>query len=206
MTLTNNQTRKLVTLGVLSALGAVLMILEIPYPLVGFLTFDVSDVVVLIVFVLYGWKEAAAVGVLKALVHMLFKGPVMGPIAIPIGQITAFIASMSYVLAMYLSFDKLKLNKYVSAIVSIFIVAIIMTILNYFFITPIFIGYWWYTEIPFPVTPASYGFDIQGGYLAAMIIVYIPFNLIKASLITVSFIIIWEALKKAYPDFIASNE
>ena len=201
MTLTNNQTRKMVTLGVLSALGAVLMILEIPYPLVPFLTFDVSDVVDLMVFVLYGWKEAAAVGVLKALVHMLFKGPVMGPIAIPIGQITAFIASMSYVLAMYLSFDKFKFNRYVSVIVSIFIVTAIMTIINFFFITPIYIGYWWYTLIPFAVTPADYGINIAGGYLTAILVVYIPFNLIKATLISISFIIIWEAIKIANPEF-----
>lgn len=201
MTLANNQTRKLVTIGVLSALGAVLMILEIPYPFVTFLTFDLSDVVVLIIFALYGWKEAAAVGILKALVHMLAKGPVMGPIAIPIGQITAFFASMSYVFAMYLTADRFKLNKYVSAVVAVFIVTIIMTVLNYFFITPIYVGYWWYSLIPFSLSPQDYGFDLAGGYLVTILVVYIPFNLLKAGLITSAFIVIFEALRKANPEY-----
>ena len=131
------ETKKLVTVGILSALGAILMIIEIPYPLVPFLMIDLSDVVVLVVFAFYGWKEAALVGLLKALIHALTKGAV-GPIFI--GQITAFIASMSYVLGMYIATNKLNLNRLLSAVVAVAIVTLILTTANYLFITPIWFG------------------------------------------------------------------
>ena len=188
----DTQTRRISTIGVLSALGAVLMLLEIPYPFIPFLTFDLSDVVVLVIFAQYGWKEATWVGILKAVVHLLFKGPV-GPIAI--GQITAFIASMSYVGGMYLATNKLNLNRYVGAALTIVIVTFVLVVGNYFFITPIWFGMT-FGDIQTAVTPAAFGFNMQGGYLAAILIAYVPFNLLKGLLITGTFLAITEVLKQ----------
>ena len=195
MTLTNNQTRRMVTLGVLSALGAVLMILEIPYPFVGFLQIDLSDVVVLLIFAMYGWKEAAAVGILKALVHLLAKGPVMGTLPIPIGQLTAFFASMAYVLAMYVWSNRFRFNKWVSGALAILTVTVIMTVLNYFFITPVWFGTYWYTEIATWVTPSAFGLNMSGGYLWTIILVYVPFNIIKGIIVVAVYMVIFEAAK-----------
>jgi len=192
MTLQDGRTKRITTLGILSALGAVLMILEIPYPFLPFLTFDLSDVVVLIIFVRYGWKDAALVGVLKAVVHILFKGAI-GPYAI--GQITAFIASMSYILGMYLSTNKLNLSWYVGAVLTIFIVTVILTTANYLFITPIWFGGLTFLDVQSWVTPDSFGITVNGGYLVAILIAYIPFNLLKGSLIMGVFIIVDSILK-----------
>jgi len=192
MTLQDGRTKRITTLGILSALGAVLMILEIPYPFLPFLTFDLSDVVVLIIFVRYGWKDAALVGVLKAVVHILFKGAI-GPYAI--GQITAFIASMSYILGMYLSTNKLNLSRYVGAVLTIFIVTVILTTANYLFITPIWFGGLTFLDVQSWVTPDSFGITVNGGYLVAILIAYIPFNLLKGSLIMGVFIIVDSILK-----------
>ena len=76
-----------------------------------------------------------------------------------------------------------------------------MTTLNFFFITPIFLGEWWYTLIPFPITPEAYGIDVQGGYLLATILLYVPFNLVKAAVVTTAFIFIFESLRRAYPEY-----
>jgi riboflavin transporter FmnP len=190
-----NSTRKIATLGILSALGAVFMLLEIPYPFIPFLTFDISDVVILIIFVIYGWKEAALVGILKALVHILFKGAV-GPYAI--GQITAFIASMSYVLGMYISTNKFRLNKYLAAFITIVLMTVIMTISNYLFVTPIWFGGFTFVDIQSWVTPEAFGLNVDGGYLVAIIIAYVPFNLLKGLMIMILFFIVDKVLHQVY--------
>lgn len=186
-----NDTQKMVTLGILSALGAILMIIEIPYPLVPFLMIDLSDVVVLVIFAFYGWKEAALVGLLKTIIHALTKGAV-GPIFI--GQITAFIASMSYVLGMYISANKLNLNRLLSAIVSVMIVTIILTVANYLFITPIWFGGTTFLDIKDWVTPDAFGMDVKGGYLLTILIVYVPFNLLKGAVITSVYFVVYKSI------------
>jgi riboflavin transporter FmnP len=183
----NNDTKRIVTLGILSALGAVLMILEIPYPFVPFLFFDLSDVVVLVVFFMFGWKDAMLVGILKAVIHALTKGAV-GPAFI--GQITAFIASMSYVLGMFLTTNKLNRNRYVSAVLTVVLVTVILTIANYLFITPIWFGGRTFLDIKDWATPGDFGLDVQGGYLTAILIAYVPFNLLKGALVTSVFFIV----------------
>ena len=193
-----NQTRRMVTLGILSALGTILMIIEIPYPFVPFLKIDLSDVVVLVVFMLYGWKESLIVGILKAAVHLLIMGPV-GPAGI--GQITAIIASMSYVLGMYVTTNKLNLNRVLSVALTVLIVTTILTVLNYLFITPIWFGGLTYLDIQTWVTPQSFNenLSISGGYLTAIIIAYVPFNILKGLVITIVYFII-DAILKSYLD------
>ena len=191
-----NDTKKMVTLGILSALGAILMIIEIPYPFVPFLTIDLSDVVVLVIFAFYGWKEAALVGLIKTIIHALTKGAV-GPMFI--GQITAFIASMSYVFGMYISTNKLNLNRLLSAIVSVMVVTVILTVANYLFITPIWFGEMTYLDIQGWVTPAAFELDISGGYLLTILIVYVPFNLLKGAVITSVYFIVYRSISFLKP-------
>ena len=192
-----NDTRKIVTLGILSALGAILMIIEIPYPLVPFLMIDLSDVVVLVIFAFYGWKEAATVGLLKAIIHALTKGAV-GPMFI--GQITAFIASMSYVFGMYISTNKLNLNRLFSAVVAVLVVTIILTAANYLFITPIWFGETTYLDIKDWVTPGAFEIDIEGGYLLTILIVYVPFNLLKGAVITSVYYMVYRSISFLKPN------
>ena len=192
-----NDTKKMVTLGILSALGAILMIIEIPYPFVPFLMLDLSDVVVLVIFAFYGWKEAALVGLLKTIIHALTKGAV-GPMLI--GQITAFIASMSYVFGMYISTNKLNLNRLLSAVVAVMIVTIILTTANYFFITPIWFGETTYLDIKDWVTPGAFEIDIEGGYLFTILIVYVPFNLIKGAIITSVYFMVYRSISFLKPE------
>lgn len=192
-----NDTKKIVTLGIMSALGAILMIIEIPYPLVPFLMIDLSDVVVLVIFAFYGWKEAATVGLLKAIIHALTKGAV-GPIFI--GQITAFIASMSYVLGMYISANKLNLNRLLSAVVAVVVVTIILTTANYLFITPIWFGETTFLDIRDWVNPGTFELDVEGGYLLTILIVYVPFNLLKGAVITSVYFMVYRSIAFLKPN------
>ncbi len=102
------KTRKLVLSAALAALGMILGLLEIPYPLAPWLNLDLSEIVVIMAISMLGFKSALFVCVCKFFVSILFKGPV-GPIAI--GQITALIASLTiccvyYYLSRHLKFKK----------------------------------------------------------------------------------------------------
>jgi len=172
------ETRRLTTLAILSALGAVLMFFEIPYLIMAV---DVSDVVVLIAFFLFSWREAAFVGIMKALVHLLFKGAV-GPMAV--GQITAFIASIAYVVGLSLTIQLGIHKKSLQSILTILMVTLIMTVANYFFITPLWFGAPSVWHLGMDISPSTFGINgISGGYLTTIILVYVPFNIIKGSLV-----------------------
>ena len=187
------ETRRIVSLAILSALGTVLMIIEIPYPVFPWLMLDLSDVVVLVVFIVYGWKEAALVGLLKVVIHGLFKGTV-GPMYL--GQLTAFIASMSYVLGMYLTTNKLNLNRFVSALISVGIVTFILTVANYYFITPSWLVYSYATigDINGVDFAAGLGTSASMSYLVTILVIYVPFNLLKGAIVLGAFTAIYKSI------------
>jgi riboflavin transporter FmnP len=145
-------------------------------------------VVVLLAFLIYGWKEAAFVGLLKALVNALVLGPV-GPIAI--GQISAFIASMSYVLGLALVLKYLvKTPSLVRGILIVSLVTSVMVGVNYFFVTPIYFGAWTYLGVREWLNLSSFGLSGTGSYLGTIVVVYTPFNILKGiAVMTVYFIV-----------------
>ncbi len=181
-------TRRLTTLGILSALGAVLMLFEIPFLVMAI---DLSDVVVLVAFFLFGWKEAAFTGLMKALVHMLFKGAV-GPFAV--GQISAFIASLGYVGGLALAFKLNVKRPFLQSAVTVLVVTTVMVIANYFFVTPLWFGYPSVYHMEMSVSPESFGVSLQAGYLVTILIIFIPFNLLKGGLILTLFHVLRRAV------------
>ncbi len=167
---------------------------EIPYPLMPFLKIEFSDVVILVAFCLFGYKEAFSVAIIKTLGDLLFQG-IVGPYGI--GQITALVASMSYVLLLQatklnIEEDGIKkiIIKYIMIILS---VASIMTIANYLFITPIYSGefFWFHME-----NGSSLGYE--GSYVVAIILTYVPFNFIKGTLILTIFALIGPRILNIY--------
>lgn len=182
-----NNINKIVTLSALSAIGVVLMaFIEIPYPLMPFLKIEFSDIVVLIAFALFGFKEGFIVAVIKTLGDLIFQGA-SGPYAI--GQITALIASMSYVgflFATKLNIEKDGLSKVIMKYMIILCgVAFVMTLANYLFITPIYSGELFWFQMK---DGSSLGSD--SSYIWAIISTYVPFNLLKGLLTLTIFALI----------------
>lgn len=194
------ETRRIVILALMSALGTGLMYIEIPYPLFPWLMIDLSDVVVLVVFAVFGWKEAALVGLLKAVLHGLFKGSV-GPFYL--GQITAYIASMSYVFGMYLTTNKLNLNKVTGAFVTIGVVTTILTLANYLFITPSWIFYSFATiaDMNGVNVQEALFLDFNRSYLVTVLLIYVPFNLLKGGIIVGAYNAINRSLKTFFAQY-----
>ena len=196
-TSSNYKTRRITSLAILGALGALLMtFIQVPYPPVGFLKIEFSDIVVLLAFFMFGWKDAVLVGIFKTLINLIVLGPVMGPIPIPIGQISAFISSMAYVGGLYLSVRLGIFNKrWLASGLTIGIVVFVMVVANYLFVTPIYMGSWTFLGVREWLTLSTFGLEGNTGYLLTILIVYVPFNLIKGIAVMSTFFVVYKALK-----------
>ena len=179
-------TKKLVLLGVLSALGAILMLIEIPYPPAPFLKFDLSDLPILLVAQSLGLWPAVIASIIKSLVSLMVRG-MNSPLGI--GLITAAISSIA-LSCLYVGTSKfIKGTKWSQKVLRFIIVisiySLFMTICNYLFITPIFLGGLWYTDVSHWVTLNDFmpNTSLALGYAETIAFIYIPFNALKGFIV-----------------------
>lgn len=206
---------KLTLLAILGALGVVLMsYIQFPYPFAPFLIIEISDFVIILTFLLFGLKEAVIVTLVKTFGDLLFRGPV-GPYGV--GQITAFIASMTYCLGMWIvsklvkkTHVGLKVLGYASIVL---IVTGVMVLANYFFLTPIFLGEFSFLDMSNDSLAQMTGIN---SYLLSIIALYVPFNLMKGTMVVTVAATAGAAILKIFkkkmgdinedPKFLESNE
>ena len=127
------------TLAVLSALGFVLMaFVQFPYPFAPWLKIEISELITIIAYALYGFPGGLTVALIKTLLNLA----VHGPVGLGIGDLTAFITSCMFLLGLFLTshvfkwFKKGLLFRILSYVVIAAIVTTVMTILNAIVITP----------------------------------------------------------------------
>lgn len=179
-------------LSVLAAIGAVLMaIIEIPYPPAPWLKIEFSDIVILIAFSIYGFKSGLAIAIVKTLCDLLIQG-ISGPYAI--GQITALVASLAYVVIIKVLKVNIKEDKTSTTLIKFGIILIsvasFLTLMNYLFITPIYSGEFFWFQMD-----GGSSLGHEGSYIVAIIITYLPFNLLKGTLILSIFYLIYPRLE-----------
>ena len=127
------------TLAVLSALGFVLMaFVQFPYPFAPWLKIEISELITIVAYALYGFPGGLTVALIKTLLNLA----VHGPVGLGIGDLTAFITSCLFILGLFLTshvfkwFKKGLLFRILSYVVIAAIVTVTMTILNAIVITP----------------------------------------------------------------------
>lgn len=177
-----SETRKIALLGILSSIGAALMYIEIPITLFNFLRIDLSDVVVLITFSVFGFKEGVLVAFIKSFIHFLFPGtnPTYG-----IGELAAFIASVSYIGGYYIALNKFRLKQIYSFVFAIIFTSTLLTFLNWIIIAPLYYIFLYSDSYP----------DIFNWvYIDSIVSVFFPFNLIKGIVIISVFYIVEKSL------------
>lgn len=180
-----SQTQRIVLLGMLGALGTLLMFIELPFVFYNFLRIDLSDVVVLVTFVVFGYKEGIMVGFIKALIHFML--PLLNPTG-GVGELAAFIASVAYIAGIYIGMKKLKMSLVPSLIFSVVVMTLIMTFMNWILITPLFgILY-----------GGIYPNIFNGTYIWGILSVYIPFNLLKGVVVMSVFYGVYRILKLTF--------
>jgi len=183
-------TKKLVMLGMLSALASILMLIEIPYPPFPFLKFDISDLPTLLVAQTLGIVPAVVTSIITSLISLIARGP-RTPYGI--GLITAALSSSTLAITYVWSKRVIKTDRGWSKVgrygFVITIYSLLMTIFNFLFITPIFVGGLWFTDVWqwFDMSALAEYLGIEMnfnvGYTAMIAIVYLPFNAIKGLLI-----------------------
>ncbi len=131
------------TLAMLSALGFVLMaFVQFPYPFAPWLKIEISELVTIIAYALYGFPGGLIVALIKTLLNLT----VHGPVGLGIGDLTAFITSCMFLLGLFLTshvfkwFKKGLLYRVFSYGVITLIVTFVMTLLNAIVITPSYLS------------------------------------------------------------------
>lgn len=187
---------RMAVLAMLSALGFVLMAFaQFPYPFAVWLKVEVSEITTLIAYALYGLPGGITVALIKTLLNLA----VHGPVGLGIGDLTAFITSMTFILALFLTshvfkwFKKGLLFRVLSYIVIAAIVTFVMTTLNAIVITPSYLSVFGpnphfstcfepgaIQDVAAYLTGKS-DVTVNGwGYIGIISAIYAPFNLMKA--------------------------
>jgi riboflavin transporter FmnP len=190
---------RMCNIAILAALGTVLMLFAtFPYPLAPFLDVEFSDTVILVAYALYGFWGALAVAVIKTAFSFIFK--LVGYFGI--GQIAAFIASLAYILGIFLTSHVFKWFKkglgwrILSYVVIILIQTVAMVLTNLLFVTPTFVTGRWATcfDSEAVQTAMSYFSSYGTAYIWAVIAVYGPFNLLKGLIVTLAYELVFNRL------------
>ena len=178
--------------------------LQIPYPIAPFLKIEFSDFVVIFAFLLFGFKEAFIVAVVKTGCDLLLRGPEVGGMFPFVAHLTALVASLSYVFALWLVSKFIKSEKVHHKILKyslvVLLVSSIMTLANYTILTPLFLG-----EVSFFGIGLSdktmgmiSGLTGVNNFFLAIVFLYLPFNLLKGTCISVIAVGIGDTLLTMY--------
>lgn len=181
------KTNKITLIAILGALGYVLMLFKIPFPLATWLKFDISDIVVLYGAFVGGPVIGLGIAVIKSVLDFI----ITGSNSAGIGQITAVVSSVSYAFPIYYIYRKNQ-NLILGLLAGIIVSTITMLSLNYVYITPFYARLYNMT----PVLDLIEAGD--GSFLKYIIGVYGPFNLLKGCVLSGIYYVIHKSLKKTY--------
>lgn len=175
--------RRNITVAVLGAVAAVLLLLQFPIlPAAPYMQLDLSLLIIMLGTLIYGIGGGTTIALIASLVHLFLQG--FNPLYI-IGNSIAFVASLLYVIPLYLIItrsrqrDAVKLT--MGIVVATLSLTIFMMILNAF--------------VMFPLYMQVGGLPQSTNIPALMFSVVLPFNVIKGVIIGVAFWLVYLRLK-----------
>ncbi len=173
---------------ILSTIAIILNYIEIPY-IIPWLKIEISDVISLI-----GVSMSLFMGVLIAIFKALFM-TATGSTSGFIGEITLLVASFVTIIPYYF-FNK-KFSEKKSLFLMSIIFCITMVSLNYFFITPFYLEMSLTQAIQSSNIIELFGKEYKiSSYFLYIIILYLPYNMLKIFINSVIFYNINKKLKK----------
>lgn len=203
----------------IGAIAFVIMKFEFPIlPGIGFLKFDFSDVVITIGTFLFG----AGPGIFIAFVRMLL-GLVLSGFALPsvVGQIAAFVATMSFALPFYFiakgitkenrNTVKGHLYPVLGLLIGIVMMTLVLSLTNAFILTPVY-AVTSMANVPHIANYAALYNFTEKVYLGQLLHlpsmsayifgIIVPFNLIKGAINAVVVFILFESVLKSIRPFV----
>jgi riboflavin transporter FmnP len=161
--------KAMVSIGMLSSIAYLLMLLNFPLPLFpNFLFVDFSDIPALIAALIFGPFAGILVEFFKNVLNYIATGSQTG---IPVGHIANFLAGILFILPTYYLYAKMKTRKgmTLALIVGTITMAVMMSILNYFFIMPAYTALLKFPDMRNLVVPAILPFNIIKGVIMSAI-------------------------------------
>jgi riboflavin transporter len=177
-----NKVRQLVSVAMLSSIAYILMLLNFPLPpFPSFLMIDFSDIPALIAALIFGPMAGVLVELLKNILDYFMTG---SPTGVPVGHIANFVAGIIFILPIYFIYSKLKSKKGMTyaLIVGTAVMAVIMSILNYYIILP---AYTIFMNSPAMSAPETKALVVTG---------ILPFNLLKGLVISMVFMVMFSKM------------
>lgn len=179
----NLSVKAMVSIGMLSSIAYVLMLLNFPLPpFPKFLMVDFSDLPALIAALIFGPAAGILVELIKNILDYFMTGSETG---VPVGHAANFVAGVLFILPTYYIYQRVKTKKgmtfaLVSGSVSM---AIFMSVLNYYVFLPA------YTL--FLNMPAMSGTETKQFIVAGIL----PFNFVKGLLMSFVFMLMFARMK-----------
>ncbi len=177
------QTKRLITISMLSAVAFILMFIKFPIPfLPPYLTLDFSDVPALLATFTLGPIAGLIVEFIKNLLNFLFN------VGDPVGPVANFLAASSFLLTAYwIIKNKHTLKSQIIGLsIATLVMTVVLSILNYFVLLPL------------------YGMimnlsNVVENVKIVIVSGVIPFNIIKGIVISIIFILLYNRLKNVLP-------
>src|SRR4051794_31503954 len=161
--------RAYVSIGMLSSIAYLLMLLNFPLPIFpNFLFVDFSDIPALIATLVFGPLAGILVEFFKNVLNYLATGSQTG---VPVGHIANFVAGIVFVLPTLFVYNRLKTRKgmTIALVAGTVIMAVVMSILNYILILPAYTLLMGFPDMRNLVVPAILPFNILKGIIMSVI-------------------------------------
>lgn len=171
----SKKTNKIVKIGMLAAIGFVLMLIEFPLPMFPtFLQIDLSEVPVLLGAFSMGPMAAVVIELIKNLLHFIFKPQTGG-----VGELAGFIAGSVFAITVGLCYmkSKTKKNAAIGLAIGTVLMAAAMCIFNYFIMLPLYLGT-----------------GITADNLPLIVTAIFPFNILKGIIISAITLMVYKKI------------
>ncbi|MEZ4358403.1 MAG: ECF transporter S component [Eubacteriales bacterium] len=186
--MSSKKIRKITMTGMLSAIAAILMVLEFSVPLIpSFIKMDFSELPALIATFSLGPLSGVSVCFIKNLIHLLFTT------SGGVGELSNFILGVCFVLPAGLIYEKMKSKKgaLIGSLVGAATMAIVSLFSNYYIVYPIYTAF-----MPMETIISAYQvFNPSVNTLwDALLMFNLPFTFIKGLLSVIITIVIYKKL------------
>lgn len=174
------RTKKIVVVGILAAVAFVVSMFSFPLLYwAPFLKVDFSDIIVLLGMYVFGPISGIAIAAVRSLLSYVTSG---GEAGFPIGDTTAFLATLSYTLPIYYMIRHKKpsfMKSIWASVVGSLSLIVVMTLLN------------WTVVAPFYMKVMGFSVGPMREYLTISVL---PFNLIKGVLVSIIVFVVFYQL------------
>lgn len=191
-------TSSMVKMGMLAAIGVVLMLLDFPLPVFpSFLKIDLSDVPAVIGAFTMGPAAGVMVELLKNLLKLIVGSNTGG-----VGELANFLVGAGYVLPLALVYQKWpnRIGVLCGSVAATVGAAILAGVLNYFIFVPAYAAVMGLSVDAFVQAAAK----VNGAVVdlrTMVVFAIVPFNLVKGVIIAVASLVLYRVLRPLWQRF-----